>query len=98
MSQPGADRNLLFGVLALQMDFIKREQLITAMQAWVFDKSKPLGAILCAQKVLDEDSRTLLEALVQKREIRRNLCITCSRDVLHTSCRTNHITGRGPVM
>jgi hypothetical protein len=33
MSQPFADRNLLFGVLALQMDFITREQLIAAMQA-----------------------------------------------------------------
>jgi serine/threonine protein kinase/tetratricopeptide (TPR) repeat protein len=66
MSQPGADRNLLFGVLALQMDFIKREQLIAAMQAWVFDKGKPLGEILCAQKALAEDSRALLEALVQK--------------------------------
>src|ERR1700682_3359764 len=65
MSQAAADRNLLFGVLALQMDFIKREQLIAAMQAWVFDKSKPLGAILCAQKALAEDKRALLEALVQ---------------------------------
>jgi tetratricopeptide (TPR) repeat protein/tRNA A-37 threonylcarbamoyl transferase component Bud32 len=66
MPQPGADRNLLFGVLALQMDFIKREQLIAAMQAWVFDKSKPLGQILLAQKALAADNHDLLEALVQK--------------------------------
>ena len=66
MSQPTADRNLLFGVLALQMEFIKREQLIAAMQAWVFDKSKPIGEILCAQKALAEDNRVLLESLVQK--------------------------------
>ena len=32
--QAGADRNLLFGVLALQMDFITREALLSAMQAW----------------------------------------------------------------
>jgi serine/threonine protein kinase/tetratricopeptide (TPR) repeat protein len=66
MSQPIADRNLLFGVLAMQMDFISREQLIAAMQAWVFDKTKPLGQILGEQKALAEDNRALLEALVQK--------------------------------
>jgi hypothetical protein len=41
-SRPGADRNLLFGILALQMDFIGRDALIAAMNAWVLDKSKPL--------------------------------------------------------
>jgi serine/threonine-protein kinase len=66
MPQPVADRNLLFGVLAMQMDFITREQLIAAMQAWVFDKTKPLGEILAAQKALADDNRQLLEALVQK--------------------------------
>jgi eukaryotic-like serine/threonine-protein kinase len=48
MSQPErtpktTDRNLLFGILALQMDFISRDQLIAAMNAWVLDKSKSLG-------------------------------------------------------
>jgi hypothetical protein len=34
MSTPhaSADRNLLFGILALQMDFISRDALIAAMQ------------------------------------------------------------------
>ena len=36
------DRNLLFGILALQMDFVRRDALITAMHAWVLDKAKPL--------------------------------------------------------
>jgi hypothetical protein len=31
-----AARNLLFGVLALQMDFIRRDDLIDAMYAWVW--------------------------------------------------------------
>src|SRR5262249_35564205 len=35
MSQAAADRNLLFGILALQMDFIRRDALIAAMNAWV---------------------------------------------------------------
>ena len=35
------DRNLLFGILALQMDFISRDGLIGAMNAWVLQKDKP---------------------------------------------------------
>ncbi len=40
MATPNADRNLLFGILALQMDFISRDALIAAMNAWVLDKAK----------------------------------------------------------
>src|SRR4051794_36181405 len=64
MPQPTDDRNLLFGVLAVQMDFINREQLIAAMNAWVLYKEKPLGEILVEQQALASDRRTLLEALV----------------------------------
>jgi hypothetical protein len=31
-SRAAADRNLLFGILALQMDFISRDALIAAMR------------------------------------------------------------------
>ena len=65
-SRPSADRNLLFGILALQMDFISRDALIQAMNAWVLDKAKPLGQILVEQGVLRPDRRELLEALVQQ--------------------------------
>jgi hypothetical protein len=47
-----ADRNLLFGIVALQMDLISRDQLIAAMNAWVFDKHKLLGQVLCDQGAL----------------------------------------------
>src|SRR5205823_7138762 len=66
MPHAHADRNLLFGILALQMDFISRDALVAAMNAWVLDKCKPLGRILLAQGVLDDDTFALLEALVQK--------------------------------
>jgi hypothetical protein len=66
VSQPHADRNLLFGILALQMDFIRRDDLIAAMNAWVLDKDKPLGRVLVGQQALGEDEHALLEALVQK--------------------------------
>jgi serine/threonine-protein kinase len=61
-----ADRNLLFGVLALQMDFIARDSLVEAMNAWVLDKKKPLGQILVERDALREDARQVLDALVEK--------------------------------
>jgi serine/threonine-protein kinase len=65
MAQPPTDRNLLFGILALQMDFISRDALIQAMHAWVLEKAKPLGQILLEQGALIAEHHALLEALVQ---------------------------------
>ena len=59
-----ADRNLLFGILALQMDFISRDGLIAGMNAWVLDKKRPLAAILVEQGHLTAEHRDLLEPLV----------------------------------
>jgi eukaryotic-like serine/threonine-protein kinase len=66
MSSSHVDRNLLFGILALQMDFISRDALIAAMHAWVLDKQKPLGRILLEQGALAPDAQALLDALVKK--------------------------------
>src|SRR5207245_7915038 len=66
MTRSAADRNLLFGILALQMDFISRDALIAAMNAWILDKDKPLGQVLMEQAVLSPDRHALLEALVQE--------------------------------
>jgi WD40 repeat protein/serine/threonine protein kinase len=64
--RPSADRNLLFGILALQMDFIGRDALIAAMHAWVLDKSRPLGQILVEQQALASRRLALLESLVEE--------------------------------
>jgi serine/threonine protein kinase len=61
-----ADRNLLFGILALQLDFIDRDALIKAMHAWVLDKVKPLGQLLVEQGALRGDNRELIETLVSR--------------------------------
>ncbi len=66
MPRDASDRNLLFGNLAVQMDFISRDQLVAAMHAWVLDKTKTLGAILVEQKALSPDRHALLQALVQE--------------------------------
>src|ERR1700730_14345229 len=52
MATANTDRNLLYGILALQMDFINREALIKAMNAWVLEKAKGLGQILLEQQAL----------------------------------------------
>jgi serine/threonine-protein kinase len=63
---PGArsDRNLLFGILALQMDFVSRDQLIAAMNGWILDKTRALGQVLQEQGALTEADRSLLETIV----------------------------------
>jgi WD40 repeat protein/serine/threonine protein kinase len=65
-TRSAADRNLLFGILALQMEFITRDALIAAMHAWVLDKTKTLGQILQEQQALGADEHAALETLVQK--------------------------------
>lgn len=66
MSSPVADRNLLFGILAVQMDFVSQDQLMAGMNAWVLDKGKPLGAYLVSSGALSADTHQLLQALVDK--------------------------------
>jgi tetratricopeptide (TPR) repeat protein/tRNA A-37 threonylcarbamoyl transferase component Bud32 len=63
---PSADRNLIFGLLALQMDFVTREQLLEAMHAWMLAKHLPLGDILHQRGVLAEDERQVLDLAMQK--------------------------------
>src|SRR4051794_27409065 len=57
-------RNLLFGLLALQNNFVSREALLGAFAAWVADRSRPLGRILRDLGALDESRHALLQALV----------------------------------
>src|SRR5262245_48646698 len=61
-----ADRNLLFGILALQLDFVGRDALVAAMNAWVLDKGRPLGHVLRDQGALTDDALAVLEALLRK--------------------------------
>src|SRR3954471_7451147 len=60
------DRNLLFGILAVQMNFVGRDALIAAMHAWVLERSKPLGQILVEQQALSPSRQALLEQLVDE--------------------------------
>ena len=66
MGSPKSDKNLLIGILSLQLDFINRDQLILAMHAWVLDKSKPLDQILLDQNAFDAPTCDLVLSIVEK--------------------------------
>ena len=65
MAQPAADRNLLFGILALQMDFISRDSLVAAMNAWLLQKHRPLADLLEESGALEPAARAVLDPLVR---------------------------------
>jgi serine/threonine protein kinase/tetratricopeptide (TPR) repeat protein len=59
-----ADRNLLFGLLALQNGLIDQGALVAAFQAWTRDKARALADHLAARGDLDADARAGLDAIV----------------------------------
>lgn len=67
MSRLSSDRNLLFGILALQMELVTRDQLIAAMHEWLRDEGPLLGEILVRQQVLSDRQRSFLDGLVRQR-------------------------------
>jgi hypothetical protein len=66
MTTDHPNRQLLLGILALQTDFISREQLIAATSVWLQDKSRPIEEILTEQGALSADDRQLLLPLVER--------------------------------
>jgi serine/threonine-protein kinase len=86
MANVTADRNLLFGILALQAGLIRQDALICAMNAWTLTKSRPLGDILLEQGAFDRETQALVEALVKKRlalhegDVERSLAALSSID------------------
>jgi eukaryotic-like serine/threonine-protein kinase len=63
MSDSAIDRNLFFGLLALQMDFITREAFLTALGAWIKEKTRPLGDLLVERHSLAAGDCALLNAI-----------------------------------
>ncbi len=66
MSNGTQDRNLLVGILALQMDFISQSQLILGMQKWLLDKSGQLEDLLMHQGAITEEKRDFLRSIAQQ--------------------------------
>ncbi len=59
-----ADRDLLFGLLALQNGLIDRDQLVAAFRAWTGDLGRGLAEHLIARGDLDAGRRDAVNALV----------------------------------
>ena len=59
-------RDLLFGLLALQIGLIDQDQLVTAFAAWSRTRGKTLAEILVERGAIDEESRALLAGMAEK--------------------------------
>jgi serine/threonine protein kinase len=66
MSRTGADRNLVFGNLAVQFHFITRERMAEALEAWAAEPSKSLCQVLFERAALDPETCRLIESLVDR--------------------------------
>ncbi len=66
MNHVPADRNLLVGMLALQLGLVKQTQLMEAMQAWVFRKTHCLEDILLEQAAITHKMLAYLRQVLDK--------------------------------
>ena len=64
MSDHRADRNLLFGVLALHADLIDSEQFVEVCSAWAGRKDLTLAEHLVARRWITDEDRAAVEHLV----------------------------------
>jgi hypothetical protein len=62
-----ADRNLLFGVLALQADLLDAAQFAEACSAWAARKDTPLGDLLVQRGWLSAADRADVERLLERK-------------------------------
>jgi serine/threonine-protein kinase len=66
-SDMSIDRDLIFGVLALQNDYIELDQFTAACQAWASDNSQPMAAMLLGKGWIDERARSEIDNLVERK-------------------------------
>jgi serine/threonine-protein kinase len=64
MTESTADRNLLFGLLALGSGLIDAETLRESLHSWTSDRSKGLDQVLVDEGALREDQRGVVGTLV----------------------------------
>jgi eukaryotic-like serine/threonine-protein kinase len=66
-NDPGAgrDRNLLFGVIAVQLQLISAQDLASAAAAWATEPGTELGAVLIKLGLLDEKKRRMIEQMLE---------------------------------
>src|SRR5262249_32971289 len=85
-----ADRNLLFGVLALQADFLDPARFAEACSAWAARKDGPLAALLVERGWLSEEDRLHVEYLLERKikkhrgDVRASLAEVATDEVRHS--------------
>lgn len=65
MMDTNRDRNLLFGILAVQLRGVQPAQLVEAAAAWAVDPSRSLAERMVDKGLIGEADRELLERLVE---------------------------------
>jgi hypothetical protein len=86
MSAPDTDRNLLFGVLALQLDLLDRDRFVEACGAWAARKDTSLADLLLERGWLTPQDKAdvdrLLERKLQKHgDVHRSLAAVAGPEV-----------------
>lgn len=66
MTNSPLDQKFLFAILALQMSFINKDELLLAMSHWLEDKSRGIDAHLIEDGAITEADRSLLLNLVDR--------------------------------
>src|SRR5262245_43223970 len=66
LSPGGPARDLLFGALALQLDFVSAADLQPTLQAWHVDRSRPLPEMLYHRGSIGKSRLALLERLTEE--------------------------------
>jgi len=66
MATVESDRNLLFGILALQNGLIEQPDLIAAFQSWSKERSRPMAQVLVERGAMTEGDRAILDGLVRR--------------------------------
>ena len=61
-----ADRDLLFGILALQNGLIDQADLIAGFQCWTKERSRPMARILVERGSLSQEDRAMVDGLVRR--------------------------------
>lgn len=77
-----ADKHLLFGLLALQNEFIDKQSLVAALGLWMANKQKPLDQVLVEQRALTPELAALLNQLVNQHVERRGGDVQASLNAL----------------
>ena len=62
-----SDRNLLFGILALQADLIDAERFAEACSAWASKKGTPLADLLRQRGWITDEERAHVEFLLERK-------------------------------